>query len=45
MNLMLPDTGLLFWMTVIFLIVLFILAKFFKTLCPEVNQFTDMRNA
>lgn len=28
MNLMLPDSGLLFWMTVIFAIVLFILAKF-----------------
>ena len=27
MNLMLPDTGLLFWMTVIFAIVLFILAS------------------
>ena len=28
MNLMLPDSGLLFWMTLIFAIVLFILAKF-----------------
>ena len=28
MNLMLPETGLLFWMTVIFGLVLFILAKF-----------------
>ena len=28
MNLMLPDSGLLFWMTIIFLIVFFILAKF-----------------
>ena len=28
MNLMLPDTGLLFWMTVIFAIVFFVLAKF-----------------
>lgn len=28
MNLMLPDSGLLFWMTIIFAIVLFILAKF-----------------
>ncbi len=28
MNLMLPDTGLLFWMTIIFAIVFFILAKF-----------------
>ena len=28
MNLMLPDSGLLFWMTVIFAIVFFILAKF-----------------
>ena len=28
MNLMLPDSGLLFWMTLIFLVVFFILAKF-----------------
>lgn len=28
MNLMLPDSGLIFWMTVIFAIVFFILAKF-----------------
>ena len=28
MNLMLPDSGLLFWMTIIFVIVFFILAKF-----------------
>ena len=28
MNLLLPDSGLLFWMTIIFLIVFFILAKF-----------------
>lgn len=28
MNLMLPDSGLLFWMTIIFLIVFFVLAKF-----------------
>ena len=28
MNLMLPDSGLLFWMTIIFAIVFFILAKF-----------------
>ena len=28
MNLMLPDSGLLFWMTLIFLLVFFILAKF-----------------
>ena len=28
MNLMLPDSGLLFWMTLIFLVVYFILAKF-----------------
>lgn len=28
MNLMLPDSGLLFWMTVIFAIVFFVLAKF-----------------
>ena len=28
MSLLLPDSGLLFWMTIIFLIVFFILAKF-----------------
>lgn len=28
MNLMLPDSGLLFWMTIIFVIVFFVLAKF-----------------
>ena len=28
MNLLLPDSGLLFWMTIIFAIVFFILAKF-----------------
>ena len=28
MNLLLPDSGLLFWMTIIFLIVFFVLAKF-----------------
>ena len=28
MNLMLPDSGLIFWMTVIFAIVFFILARF-----------------
>ena len=28
MNLMLPDSGLIFWMTIIFAIVFFILAKF-----------------
>lgn len=28
MNLLLPDTGLLFWMTIIFAIVFFVLAKF-----------------
>ena len=28
MNLMLPDSGLLFWMTLIFLVVFLILAKF-----------------
>lgn len=28
MNLMLPDSGLLFWMTIIFAVVFFILAKF-----------------
>ena len=28
MNLMLPDSGLLFWMTIIFAIVFFVLAKF-----------------
>ena len=28
MNLLLPDSGLLFWMTIIFAIVFFVLAKF-----------------
>ena len=28
MNILLPDTGLLFWMTVIFAVVFFVLAKF-----------------
>ena len=28
MNLLLPDSGLLFWMTIIFAIVFFLLAKF-----------------
>ena len=41
MNLMLPDTGLLFWMTVIFLIVLFILAKFGF---PMITGMVDKRN-
>ena len=41
MNLMLPDTGLLFWMTVIFAIVLFILAKFGF---PLITGMVDKRN-
>ena len=41
MNLMLPDTGLLFWMTVIFLIVLFILATFGF---PMITGMVDKRN-
>ena len=38
---MLPDTGLLFWMTVIFAIVLFILAKFGF---PLITGMVDKRN-
>ena len=41
MNLMLPDTGLLFWMTVIFAIVVFILAKFGF---PIISGMVDKRN-
>ena len=41
MDLMLPDTGLLFWMTVIFGLVLFILAKFGFTL---ITGMVDKRN-
>ena len=41
MNLMMPDTGLLFWMTVIFAIVLFILAKFGF---PLITGMVDKRN-
>ena len=41
MDLMLPDTGLLFWMTVIFGLVLFILAKFGF---PLITGMVDKRN-
>ena len=41
MNLMLPDTGLLFWMTIIFGLVLFILAKFGF---PLITGMVDKRN-
>ena len=41
MNLMLPDTGLLFWMTIIFALVLFILAKFGF---PMITGMVDKRN-
>ena len=41
MNLMLPDTGLLFWMTVIFAVVIFILAKFGF---PMITGMVDKRN-
>lgn len=41
MNLMLPDTGLLFWMTVIFGLVVFILAKFGF---PLITGMVDKRN-
>ena len=41
MNLMLPDTGLLFWMTVIFAVVLFILTKFGF---PLITGMVDKRN-
>ena len=40
MNLMLPDSGLLFWMTIIFAIVFFILAKFGF---PIITGMVDMR--
>ena len=39
MNLLLPDSGLLFWMTIIFAIVFFILAKFgFPTITNMVDK-------
>ena len=41
MNLMLPDSGLLFWMTMIFAIVLFILAKFGF---PMITGMVEKRN-
>ena len=41
MDLMLPDTGLLFWMTVIFGLVLFILAKFGF---PLITDMVEKRN-
>ena len=41
MNLMLPDSGLLFWMTFIFAIVLFILAKFGF---PMITGMVEKRN-
>ncbi len=41
MDLMLPDTGLLFWMTVIFGLVLFILAKFGF---PMITGMVEKRN-
>ena len=41
MNLMLPDTGLLFWMTVIFALVLFILTRFGF---PLITGMVDKRN-
>ena len=41
MNLMLPDSGLLFWMTVIFGLVLFILAKFGF---PMITGMVEKRN-
>lgn len=41
MNLMLPDTGLLFWMTIIFAIVFFILAKFGF---PVITGMVEKRN-
>ena len=41
MDLMLPDTGLLFWMTVIFGLVLFILTKFGF---PLITGMVDKRN-
>ena len=41
MDLMLPDTGLLFWMTIIFGLVLFILAKFGF---PMITGMVEKRN-
>ena len=41
MNLMLPDTGLLFWMTITFGLVLFVLAKFGF---PLITGMVDKRN-
>lgn len=42
MNLMLPDSGLLFWMTVIFAIVFFVLAKFgFPVITGMVEKRTE----
>ena len=41
MNLMLPDIGLLFWMTIIFGLVLFVLAKFGF---PLITGMVDKRN-
>lgn len=41
MSLMLPDSGLIFWMTIIFLIVLFILAKFGF---PVITGMVEKRN-
>ena len=41
MNLMLPDSGLLFWMTIIFAIVFFVLAKFGF---PIISGMVDKRN-
>lgn len=42
MNLMLPDSGLIFWMTVIFAIVFFILAKFgFPIITGMVDRRTE----
>ena len=40
MNLMLPDSGLLFWMTIIFAIVFFVLAKFG---CPIITGMVEKR--
>lgn len=41
MNLMLPDSGLLFWMTIIFAIVFFVLAKFGF---PIITSMVEKRN-
>lgn len=41
MNLMLPDSGLIFWMTIIFAIVFFILAKFGF---PIITEMVEKRN-